>query len=204
MAAPNLGPWEPLAVDAVQQLFASCGVRWWVSGGRALELHVGRSWRDHEDTDVGMLRNDVSALPDVLVGWEIWVAAGGRLRPWYQEALAKEENNLWCRPQPEQPWALDLSINEGDTDGWVFRRDPGLRVPWLRAVLCTHGGLPYLAPEIQLLFKSREPRDKDDDDARQVIPVLDPARRQWLARRLDPEHAWQPMLAAVSSGSESR
>ena len=41
------------------------------------------------------------------------------------------------------------------------------------AVLLSEQGIPYLAPEIQLLFKSKNNRTKDDGDATEVIPALD-------------------------------
>jgi hypothetical protein len=188
-------------VDAVYHLFVTGELRWWIGGGRALELHMGRSWRDHEDTDVGIIRAEVGLIRGVLAGWEIWVAAGGRLRRWQGEplAVARAENNLWCRPRPDAEWALDLTINDGDDDAWIFRRDPRLRVRWPDAVLHTADGVPYLAPELQLLFKSRDRRDKDDLDARAVIPQLDEARRRWLAARLAPAHPWQRL--ATGGGS---
>ena len=43
---------------------------------------------------------------------------------------------------------------------------PASRKPWDEAVLTSADGVPYLAPELQLLFKSRDVREKDDVDAR--------------------------------------
>jgi hypothetical protein len=54
-SAPELGRWEPLSVNAILDTFGVTPFRWWFSGGRALKLHVGRSWRDHEDTDIGVV-----------------------------------------------------------------------------------------------------------------------------------------------------
>ena len=34
-------------------LFAEAPFRWWISGGHALELHIGESWRSREDLDGG-------------------------------------------------------------------------------------------------------------------------------------------------------
>ena len=73
-----------------------------------------------------------------------------------------------------------------------------MRVPWADAVLRSTDGVPYLAPELQLLFKSREPRPKDDLDPREVLPELDRARCTWLASRLPPGHPWHALLAGAS------
>ena len=100
----ELGPWDPTTLADTVESFSPARFRWWISGGVALELHVGRSWRRHDGTDVGV---------------------------------------------------------------------------------------PYLAPELQLLFKSTGRRPKDDFDAPQVIPELGPERRDRLARLLPVDHPWQ-------------
>lgn len=57
-------------------------------------------------------------------------------------------------------------------------------------MLTTADGLPYLAPELQLLYKSNDVRPKDDADAAIVIGLLDPERRGWLAAHLPAGHPW--------------
>ncbi len=54
--------------------------------------------------------------------------------------------------------------------------------------------VPYLAPEIQLLFKSKGLRAKDDLDAETVIPLLAPERRRWLRDHLPADHPWLGIL----------
>ena len=101
----GLGRWEPLSVTDTVDHFRDAPFRWWVSGGRALELYLGRSWRRHDDTDVGITRGDAPALPPVLAGWDIQVAAGDRLYPWDGGELSGRlnQNNLGVgksRPVP--------------------------------------------------------------------------------------------------------
>ena len=172
-------------------------MRWWVSGGRALDFHLGRSWRVHTDTDIGILRADATRLPDVLPGWDIYLAAAGQLACWNGESLDIDhsQNNLWCRPSPRAPWSLDVTVGDGDDRHWTYRRDPTIRVPWHDAVLGSPRGVPYLAPELQLLFKSTNSREKDDIDASVVIPLLDAGRRSWLAAHLPASHPWQTTIA---------
>jgi len=136
--------------------------RWWMGGGRALELHLDRSWRTHNDIDVGILRDHALAIIEVLPGWDIEIASSGVLTPWRGSALLAHasQNNLWCRKGPEQPWCIDITIGEGDREFWVFRRDPTIRIPWPEAVLRSdpEGAVPR--PDLQLLFKSKDPRPK--------------------------------------------
>lgn len=194
----ELGPWHPMSLATVVELFASASFRWWVSGGTALELHLGDRWRDHDDIDIGVCRRDVVELREVLTGWDIWIAAAGRLTPWPGNSLdaARQENNLWCRPTAGDPWMLDVTVGEGDASQWVYRRDRRIRAPWDEAVLATSEAVPYLAPELQLLFKSTGVRAKDDLDARIVIPRLEEHRATRLRTLLPPDHAWQRLLGA--------
>lgn len=182
-------------MDGVVELFRDAPFRWWLSGGHALEAHLGESWRSHDDTDVGIVRTDAARLLDVLPDWDVRVGAAGTLRPWSGEPLdpTRSENNLWCRASSDSPWALDVTVGAGNEREWIYRRDRSIRRPWADAVLTTSDGIPYLAPELQLLFKSRTIRPKDDHDARFVIPRLARHRRAWLSTHLPTDHPWQPL-----------
>ena len=196
MTASEFGPWEPLGIDAVVEVFSSAPFRWWVSGGHALDLHLGRTWRRHEDTDVGVVRRDLGSVHALLSHWDLHVAAAGHLTPWGGEPLegARHQNDVWCRPAPDGPWVLDVTIGEGSDQCWIYRRDRSVQVSWDMAVLQTREGIPYLAPELQLLYKSKDPRPKDGVDAAEVIPDLDARQRELLSRVLEPGHPWQRRL----------
>jgi hypothetical protein len=78
-------------------------------------------------------------------------------------------------------------------DWWLFRRAPAI----VRSVGTIGGttpnGIPYLAPEIQLLYKAKGQRPKDDADFTQTLPSLSQERRQWLSQALitvHPNHPW--------------
>lgn len=128
--------------------------------------------------------------------WDIQVAAAGLLAPWGGEELRLDvhQNNLWCRPTASNPWAIDVTITDGNDEEWIFRRDPRVRCAWRYAILKTASGVPYLAPELQMLYKGQRPRPKDHLDAQQVLPVLDESRREFLRRYLPVEHEWQQLL----------
>jgi len=161
-----------------------------------LELHFGRSWRPHDDTDVSFLRADAPAVLELLVGWDIQVAAAGVLSPWSGRPLdaLMHENNLWARPSPDSPWALDMTISDGDNDRWIYRRNRAITRAWDQAVLREPvGKVPYLAPELQLLFKSVNVRAKDQVDADEVIPNLPPDRASLLFDALPNGHEWRQL-----------
>jgi hypothetical protein len=87
---------------AVQSIFGCLDVPWWVAGGYAIELAVGRPFRVHSDIDILLLRRDQLAVQHALAGWEWWAAdPPGVLRPWAPgEYLVDTVHDIWCRPRP--------------------------------------------------------------------------------------------------------
>lgn len=87
-----------------------------------------------------------------------------------------------------------------DTDGddWIFRRDHWIRGP-LSAMGHVRNTLPYLAPEIQLLYKSKQSRPRDEADLSSALPAMSADQIDWLldALRLhDPGNPWIPEISA--------
>jgi hypothetical protein len=182
-----------MPISDALRLFSSFYSRWYFGGGIALELFTGRSWRGHDDLDIGVMRSDLEAISTIFVDWDIQVATAGVLRPWDGGALSSEsdENNLWIRRDKSGPWRLDIQIGDGNAERWIYRRDPSITLPWDVAINTALDGAPYLAPEVQLLFKSKNFRQKDDFDAREVIPDLDELQKAWLIRFLPAHHEWR-------------
>src|SRR5262249_60731721 len=75
------GAWQPFTLSDVVAVFASAPFRWWISGGHALDLHLGRALRLHEDNDVGVGRADLGSGNAFLSHWEQQVARPGHRLP---------------------------------------------------------------------------------------------------------------------------
>ncbi len=167
---------------------------WWIAGGHALDLFVGRQTRVHGDIDVSILRSAATRLRPRFPGWDLNLAHDGVLTPWDgRRAIAPPYNSLWCRRDPRDPWRLQVLLEDGDSERWVCRRHPALTVPMDDAVFRTTGGVPYMAPQLQLLMKARETRPKDDADFSVVWPLLSADQAGWLVgalRRYYPGHPW--------------
>ena len=67
-------------------------------------------------------------------------------------------------------------------------------MPLADAVLRTRLGVPYLRPEVLLLNKSHNVRDRDELDFAAVLPLLDDEARAWLQDSLPLGHAWRAPL----------
>jgi len=196
------GSWKAATPAEVAGIFTGCEARWWIAGGYAIELAAGRPIRGHVDIDVLILRRDQLVVQQALPGWQ-WQAADppGRLRPWQPgEQLPLGVHDIWCRPGPGEPWRIQVMLDESIGDDWVSRRDERIRRPITSIGLVTSRGIPYLAPEIQLFYKAKNGRAKDETDFVAALRVLTKPQRQWLSDALSlvygPAHPWRARLLA--------
>jgi hypothetical protein len=200
--------WHALEPAAAREFMSSIDAPWWIAGGWAIDLFVGQQTRGHKDLDVGVRRTDAQRIVAALPDWEFFEAKDGEL---YRLALGSDPrvgvNSLWGRRAGESHWELELMLDDSDGTDWVFRREPAIRRPLTAALRATPDGTRYLAPEIQLLYKSRDLRPEDRSDFEHAAPRLDGAAAGWLLdwlSRLYPQHPWLPALAQNASQPEWR
>jgi hypothetical protein len=189
--------WRPLEPRDALEHMRGYERPWWVAGGWALDLFVGGVTREHEDLDVAVLRRDQEAIRAHFADWDLRIAHGGELTPWTGERIDPPRHALWARRDAGGPWELELFLLEADGQLWQFRRDPAVTVP-LEEVGLVRDEVPFLIPELPLLYKAKEPRSRDEADFASVLPHLDGARRRWLAdavRSQDSSHPWLEELA---------
>ena len=189
----DLGEWVPLDPVEVRRVFAAYDRPWWIAGGWAIDMSLGRKTREHGDVDVELLRSDWAAVQHHLRGWELYLAHGV-LDPWLPgEPPPPDVNDVWCRPVGGTSWAFQLMFNPGTDDAWASKRNTTITRPMAQAVRRTGDGIPYLAPELQLLMKAKGRRPKDDADFANVVGTLDDEARAWLRSalgRVHPDHDW--------------
>jgi len=190
-----------LPSDAGRLFDRLCGGRWWIAGGWAIDLWLGRQSRPHVDLDVAVLRSDQYQVQQHLQhrGWDLRVAvAPGVLAPWEAgQPLGPGTHAAWCRPGPSSRWAFELLFNDDDGDDWLFRRDHRIRRPLRQLGMTTPSGIPHLRPEVVLLYKAKQQRPSDQADLRVALPRLSLAGREWLADAIDlvhPDHPWTALL----------
>lgn len=193
------GPWLDRTPGDVRDLLAGYSGRWFVAGGWAIEAFTGVS-RPHEDCDVSVLRTEVEQFRAFVRGrYDVWAAGSGALKPVFADdpssfdELAHEgSEQIWLRPGWNRPWEYDVLLAPGDADTWVYKRAPEITMP-MREALWSKDGVSYLRPEIQLLYKARGLRSKDQQDFDAAWPLLERSRQEWLHRALEhtlPGHAW--------------
>ncbi|KAA0113932.1 hypothetical protein [Mycolicibacterium sp. P9-22] len=64
-------------------------------------------------------------------------------------------------------------------------------------ILHSDAGVPYVIPEVALLFEAKHLRLKDQDDFRNVLPALTQSRRLRLRDWLTQTHPGHPWIEAL-------
>lgn len=189
----DLGPWESLRPDEALPLFADFDGPWWVGGGWAIDLFLGRETRPHADLDIVVLRDHQQAVREALPGWELWQAHDGELTRWDEDDLPAEVHGVWTRPDAASPWKLEVLFDERAADDWVSRRSPEVTMPLGHLGKVNADGVPYVVPEVVLLYKAKHLRPHDEADFEAALPKLGIGARCWLAAALEvvhPDHPW--------------
>lgn len=194
---PDLDLWDAWTPEEIAERLRGVDVRWYVLAGWALDLFVGRKTREHEDLEIGIPSDAFPRVREALAGYELFVVGDGLAMPLSKPALA-EHRQTWVRERATGLWRVDV-VRETWVDGvWEFRRDDRIRLHGDDLILRTPTGIPYIRPEVALLFKAKAPRPKDEADFATVLPLLDRHRRAWLAGALElahPGHDWLGVLA---------
>jgi hypothetical protein len=197
---PGLGDWDPFDVASVSGLMAGTDALWWLSGGCALDVFLGRVTRVHGDIDVSVRRSDWPLVRGHLADrLEVFIARGGALHalPDPELPLDREVHNLWAREPQGDAWRVQLNLEPFRGTDWAFRRDPRVRRPIAEVVWHRDDGLPFVNPAVQLLWKARDMHPKDEIDFANVAPRLPDSERAWLAEAIalaHPDSVWRDRL----------
>jgi hypothetical protein len=147
---------------------------------------------------VAILRRDEEAFRKRLDRWDVQIAHEGKLRPWkLGEKTAAPEHEAWARESPDGPWKIELLLEESDGPRWSYRRDSRIGLNIADLGRSDERDIPFLRPEVTLLYKAKSPRPVDETDFLYLLPRLDPAQRAWLSAALytvEPTHRWLERL----------
>lgn len=171
---------------------------WFVAGAWAIDLFLGRVTRPHGDVDIAVFRADQHALRSYLRGWRFEKAVAGRPEPWAEdEELSLPVHELHVRRDVGEPAHVEVLLTESSGTDWQFRRNPAITRPIQQIRLYFESGVPYLSPEIVLLYKAKHLTKNDDFDFENARPSLGDERRRWLRNALvacHPGHRWLARL----------
>jgi hypothetical protein len=182
--------WTP---SEVAHRLAGIATFWCVAAGWALDLFRGRQTREHGDIEIAIPAANFPEIRDRFPGHVFDAVGDGRI--WTNPApdVLAATHQTWLREPATGAYLVDVFREPHDGDTWICRRDETIRFPYRAIIRHTHDGIPYLAPELVLLFKAKHARDKDQADFDGTVPHLTPAQRERLAEllaRVHPGHHW--------------
>lgn len=190
--------WRPFRPAEAARRLDAVEAPWAVAAGWAIDLFVGRERREHEDLEVAIPAGAFQAVAERLGDLDFWVPAGGGTLVPLAAADLDESHQTWALDAAANEWRIDVFREPSEDGEWVCRRDGRIRLPYDELIEHSAEGIPYVRPEVVLLFKAKQARPKDESDLAAVLPLLDPGRRRLLADWLElvhPEHFWLSDLA---------
>ena len=137
-------------VEKVASLLRDLPCEWYVCGGWAVDLFLGRVTRAHKDVDVSVARRNQLEVRQYMNarGWRLEKAHDGRLTPWEDgEFLSPPLHTVWCRSDAHEPDFVEFQLDEIDDERFAFRRDASVTLPRGRMSFTTPSGVPVLAPD---------------------------------------------------------
>lgn len=195
---PPLSAWAPWSPTEVAEQLTNVGVPWCVVGGWAIDLFLDRQTRTHDDIEIAIVRADFQAVRAHLGRWHFYSVGNGEvasLANGAQPSAIHHQN--WLLEPTTQRWRMDVMLEPGDHDTWIYRRNETIRAPRAQMIGVSSAGIPFLKPQAGLLYKAKSPRAKDEQDFSNCLPQLDPDARAWLRAALtttQPDHAWLTQL----------
>ena len=190
--------WNSWRPEELAQRLHGSRIPWYVTGGWALDLFLGQQTRDHADIEFATLPSDIPKARKALAELEFFAAHNGELSFLERDADVPDDIwQLWGADFKSQAWRVDMMIERGTTDRWVYKRNSTISQPRDQATYLNDQGIPFLAPANVLLFKAKHTRDKDVQDFDRVLPHLRPHEKVLLRRWIASEHSVHPWHAQL-------
>jgi len=214
---------------------SNANIDWAICGGDAIDMFVGHKTRDHKDIDIAVFWDQRDRLLTYLLQgeWRIFEPENGLLR----EVTCidddfKRSDNLWCiskrttayeitskynnffhittsRKHQDSLDFMEFLFNKRVDNQFVYKRNSNIKHD--NAILHDNSGIPYLAPELVLLYKSIFVRYIDSNlpseedmvncyrhDFNVTFPLLNSKQKLWLASALKSTypkgHEWLDIL----------
>ncbi len=182
-------------VLAVRSLLSDLTVPYWIAGGWAIDLAAGRVTREHADVDVMLHERDEHALRTDLTRADVrLIGRDGQPGPWPAgrrlfpgsgpRRLAGGADRLVLHSN-SLPLPTEVFLGSAVGAFWVYHRGGACVRRPLAGITRHRDGIPFLTPEVVLLFKARSKAEKDQRDVETALPVLSTEQRSWLRDTLE-------------------
>jgi hypothetical protein len=201
-----MAPWDsallptsynPVVASSFAPILALAGVMrafdrpWFVSGGWAIDLFLGRVTREHGDVEVGVYRRDQARLHEHLHGWTLekvdpMPTDDGTWKKWApNDVLELPDHQARARKPSGELREFEIFLNESTPAHWTSRRHPDLLREIADVWMTGDLGVPFLPPDVQLLYKAKCCRPKDERDFEHALPPYDREAKGMADRNLE-------------------
>lgn len=187
--------WRP---EQVAERLAGIDAPWCIAAGWALDLFRGGQSRPHGDMEIAVPAAGFPEIRHCFPEFVFDAVGSGRIWPAAEAEALTATHQTWLRDPASGRFLLDVFREPHEGGTWVCRRDERLRLPYDAIIERTADGVPYLIPELVLLFKAKAVRPKDQADFDGALPLLSRARRDVLGGWLELVHPGHPWLAKLA------
>ena len=166
--------------------------RWYIAGGWAIDLYLNNQTRNHHDIEIAIARKDQLNLKEYLINWTFNKVFKGELSIWEHEYLELPIHELHGKNNSTNE-KLEVLLNEIESNQWKFRREESITCRLDAFYSVSSEGIPYLNPEIVLLYKVKNTREKDHQDFKNTVNYLTNSQKKWLREAIlvhHPNHEW--------------
>lgn len=186
MNLPDYNKWKPWSIEKVAEIFKD--VQWILAGGFALQEYVGKRYRNHNDIDILIKREDQKLISSVIEQSRIFVSTKGKLSP-YDKNFNYDFpiQDIWVLGEDFTAWSLQIMLYDIKDGFWIYKRDRSIKLKNSK-LFWEKDGIRIIKPEIQLLYKSSNIRPKDEQDYQMLKQILDEDAKEWLNSSLIKSH----------------
>lgn len=191
MKLPDHNYWKPWTIEKIKKTFD--GLEWILAGGFALEIFVGKNYRNHADIDILIKREDQKKIFDRIEKSRIFVSQNGNLSLFDKNTFYKFPiQDIWILSENISAWCLQIMLYDVEDGFWIYKRDKNIKVEH-DFLFWEKDGVKIIKPEIQLLYKSKSIRPKDEEDFQVLKTRLNKNAAEWLNSALEKcycRHRW--------------
>jgi hypothetical protein len=191
--------WRAWRPEEAAERLEGLDAPWCVAAGWAIDLFVGYERREHEDFEIAVPADAFPSVGALLNDLAFYAVGDGEVTAFAEDPeRVAETHQTWGLDRAAFEWRIDVFREPSAGGEWICRRDDRIRLPYDELIERTDDGIPYVRPEVALLFKAKSARPKDDGDLNDALPLLTSSRRallhDWIAL-VHPGHAWLERLA---------
>lgn len=196
----------------VNEFLSHLPATWAVCGGFALDLYLNKNIRRHGDIDICVLEPDRVKVCEYMWGngWDVYEFRGqGYVRPLDNTMRGEPRRNIMCVKRdcelvrfydsdvPELKYHefihtgitqlnyIEFLFNECNCNSFIFDERRGITREMSKAIL-SNRGIPYLSPELALLYKASKPDDiRNKRDFDMVYPRMTGEQKRWFSASMD-------------------